>query len=355
MEFYGQATNAKEETIIGQEKEQVEIAYVSAAINKLGDDVTATDLQKELDKVAITEVTNNGDGTLNVLFNDTQHNYNVNNGKVTKVEPKELPIVTEPPMVAVEEDTKFQDATSDNKIAVIPKGFRVSSETSEQSINTGLVVIGPDDSEFVWIAVDGIFDGTNLDTNIVQLGRYEFDSEGIHFAYSGEYTEDTIENHNSEYTNSIAKNINAFIKSVSQNGGYYIARYEASINDDGQIQSKYAEAVTGITQNEASELCQNMYTKEQTTAKTDLINSYAWDTAIVFLQKYDDREDRSSPYSCKYWNNYASFSSDKICNIYNMLGNRMEFTTETSNDSTKPCSVRGSYTGTRRILSESLE
>ena len=64
----------------------MEIAYVSAAVNKLGEDVTATDLQVELDKVAITEVTDNGDGTLNVLFNDTQHNYNVDNGKVTKIE-----------------------------------------------------------------------------------------------------------------------------------------------------------------------------------------------------------------------------------------------------------------------------
>lgn len=44
MEFYGQTIRAKEETIIGQEKEQVKIAYVSAAINKLGDNVTEIDL-----------------------------------------------------------------------------------------------------------------------------------------------------------------------------------------------------------------------------------------------------------------------------------------------------------------------
>ena len=89
MEFYGQATNAKEETIIGQEKEQVEIAYVSAAVNKLGENVTAVDLQEELDKTVGTEKTDttiNADGTLNVLFNDTEHNFNVNNGEVKKVE-----------------------------------------------------------------------------------------------------------------------------------------------------------------------------------------------------------------------------------------------------------------------------
>ena len=88
-ELYGQATKAKEETVVGQEKEQVEIAYVSAAVNKLGENVTAVDLQEELDKTVGTEKTDttiNADGTLNVLFNDTEHNFNVNNGEVKKVE-----------------------------------------------------------------------------------------------------------------------------------------------------------------------------------------------------------------------------------------------------------------------------
>lgn len=88
-ELYGQATKAKEETVVGQEKEQVEIAYVSASINKLGENVTAVDLQEELDKTVGTEKTDttiNADGTLNVLFNDTEHNFNVNNGEAKKVE-----------------------------------------------------------------------------------------------------------------------------------------------------------------------------------------------------------------------------------------------------------------------------
>lgn len=81
------ATKSKDETIVSQEKEQIEIAYVSVAINKLGKDVTETDLQVELDKVAKTFVTDNGDDTLSVLFDDTKHNYNVDNGKVEKEVP----------------------------------------------------------------------------------------------------------------------------------------------------------------------------------------------------------------------------------------------------------------------------
>ena len=40
--------DAKEDTVISQEKEQVELAYISAAVKKLGDNVTSEELQEEL-------------------------------------------------------------------------------------------------------------------------------------------------------------------------------------------------------------------------------------------------------------------------------------------------------------------
>lgn len=80
---------ARSETIVADEKEKVEMAYVSAALKKLGDTVTAEELQEELDSsvgAGKTVVTTNGDGTLNVLFNATENNYNVDEGTVEKVE-----------------------------------------------------------------------------------------------------------------------------------------------------------------------------------------------------------------------------------------------------------------------------
>ena len=80
--------DARDETIVGQEKEQVELAYISAAVKKLGDDVSDQDLQTELNTsvgIGKTTVSPNDDETLNVFFSDTQHNYNVNNGNVTIV------------------------------------------------------------------------------------------------------------------------------------------------------------------------------------------------------------------------------------------------------------------------------
>ncbi len=43
------AGDARDDTVVGQEQEQVELAYISAAVNNLGGDVTAKNLKDELD------------------------------------------------------------------------------------------------------------------------------------------------------------------------------------------------------------------------------------------------------------------------------------------------------------------
>ena len=82
--------DARNSAIESDEKEKVEMAYVSAALKKLGDTVTAEELQEELDSsvgTGKTDVTTNGDDTLNVLFSNTEHNFNVDEGKVEKAKP----------------------------------------------------------------------------------------------------------------------------------------------------------------------------------------------------------------------------------------------------------------------------
>ena len=94
--------------------------------------------------------------------------------------------------------------------------------------------------------------------------------------------------------------------------------------------------------------------------ESDLINSYAWDTAILFLQEYDNRTDAvkgNSNYKEKYSiqgllssglkdtgtnaPNIADANKDKICNVYDMAENCLELTTETFSDSDCPCVGRG--------------
>ena len=94
--------------------------------------------------------------------------------------------------------------------------------------------------------------------------------------------------------------------------------------------------------------------------ESDLINSYAWDTAILFLQEYDNRTDAvkgNSNYKEKYSiqgllssglkdtgtnaPNIADANKDKICNVYDMAENCLELTTETFSDYDCPCVGRG--------------
>ena len=89
--------------------------------------------------------------------------------------------------------------------------------------------------------------------------------------------------------------------------------------------------------------------------ESDLMNSYAWDTAITFLQKFDNRENKTEttkPYSRQDSINQESLAEkgtnklstqDKICNIYDMASNTYEWTTETYSSTNNHCVKRGGY------------
>ncbi len=89
------AGNARDDTIVGQEKEQVELAYISAAVKKLGNTVDKDDLQDELDiSVGDDKTLVTGTSTLNAHFYDTNHNYSINNGTVTRIADGEVELHT---------------------------------------------------------------------------------------------------------------------------------------------------------------------------------------------------------------------------------------------------------------------
>ena len=98
---------------------------------------------------------------------------------------------------------------------------------------------------------------------------------------------------------------------------------------------------------------------------SDLINSYAWDTAIVFIQKCGT-ESNSLTYSQTAGLSLTSTSEpqttgtnilnatkkvDKQCNIFDMAGNCYEWTTETYSYSLFPSVYRGGYDFVHRYTS----
>ena len=226
-------------------------------------------------------------------------------------------------------------------------------------------------SEFVWIPVGTIH--TSSGDKTIELKRYVYKSDGTidETLSKTEPTDQLKTSSTSSYTyteglrdstttNTHAKDIEGFKTSVEENGGYYLARYEARTATERtaktdpltQITTKPDEYVYNyVTQLQAAEQSQNMYTSEY--FESDLVNSYAWDTAIVFLQECDDRADKVKPYSRQNSLNSSraekgtngTGTEDVICNVYDMASNCFEWSTETYSNADGPCVGRGGNFG----------
>ena len=292
----------------------------------------------------------------------------------------------------VDKNTKAEDAYG-NKIT-IPKGFKVvahgtvaGSATYTYSgdnipaVQDGIVIEnGTDGNQFVWVPV-GTIKNKNNTTNTITLGRYEFDSNTGALKSNTPVQVASVENCTQEVTintnykelsvfragnsatdstaqNATARNLEEFISTTLANGGYYIARFEAS-GTASKIASKYNQTVlVDITQPNAAKAAREMYGEIKENNKlvyaSDLVNSYAWDTAIIFIQTYGTGADANS-YASKNKSTLLTktgINSDKYCNIWDMSGNACEWTTEYSTYSDDsyfmPCVCRGGYYGTAR-------
>ena len=100
-----------------------------------------------------------------------------------------------------------------------------------------------------------------------------------------------------------------------------------------------------ITQLDASKVAINTYA-DSTSVKSDLMNSYAWDTAIVFIQEcghtnYANQDGQSI--NDKLTN--TGTRQDEKCKINDMASNLQEWTTEYSSRTDRitayPCTARG--------------
>ena len=294
-----------------------------------------------------------------------------------------------------------------NKI-VVPKGFKIA-EDSGINVTEGIVIEDNDiingignnrGNQYVWIPVGkGIkkADGSIVD---IILGRYTFAngtsdkaSDGTTVLAKGtpilqqsaeSYTQEVVigsyfkelatyrqgkassgldglntTSRGKQKADGTYEGIKSFIDSVKANGGYYIARYEASYGIDGKANSKisntYTDSTTApttraegmlwnhITQIDAATASRDLYT----TATTDLINSYAWDTAIVYIQNFSGDIDYSYQNSKNTTLSNTGVNKDEVCKINDMASNNLEWTTEyatfTDSYGAYPCVRRGGY------------
>ncbi len=296
----------------------------------------------------------------------------------------------------IEDVTDIQDETVQvedeygNKVT-IPKGFEVVEEEGI-TVPEGIIIQDKDGNQFVWIPVRRVYkDNTGTNYSDIQLGRYTFNTSNgtptlIQAAYTAENPEnykqligilndygfdcfeyvirenpDGIESDGADGLNAIAKNLEGFVNSVKRNYGYYIGRYEASYGSGSNAadykplskiststtfsKSKVGSLWNNVTQIEAAKISRNMYNNDSNVrVESDLVNSYAYDTAIVFIQEMG-HTNYANKCSVNVSKKNTGKTGDEVCNIHDMASNCYEWTTEYCADRTSsdalPCVYRG--------------
>ena len=150
------ANDAKTNNTIGEEKEQIGLAYNAVMADNKGSGVTAEQLQDELKKYDSEITVADEEGSFTVKF-PNGHVYTVKkDGTIDDsavggtTPPTEGTTILKPGDTATKTETDNYEDTNEEK-ATIPKDFKVSEE--DNTIDTGLVVTAPDGSEFVWVPV----------------------------------------------------------------------------------------------------------------------------------------------------------------------------------------------------------
>ena len=285
--------------------------------------------------------------------------------------------------ISTTENTDLKDSFG-NKITV-PAGFYIVTPSQDSTVTydysedgtpvvqDGIVIQNKTDgNQFVWVPI-GDIKNKDGSTTTIKLGRYSnFTMSGTtpptpaqeattssyntailidtyHFEVSSSFEGNGTVNPASYYTNTKATNLQEWISTSLANGGYYIARYEASQNATETTKAASIKGVNpwaNVTQPNAATAAKATYAVDGTNASnyySDLINSYAWDTAIIFIQAYEDSAYASANYSTRLTT--TGTNPDKVCNIHDMSGNAYEWSTETSTHSisshASPCTERG--------------
>lgn len=262
------------------------------------------------------------------------------------------------------ENTKHTDnSTGEEKTVTIPAGFAVSQVEGENTIADGLVIIDSKGNEFVWVPVSQ----KNFATEFVRKNGYYNNNPQTspEFSNLGEANADGI-NEKLIESSITQKESQEMYASIEKNEGFYIGRYEAGKDNNGntvvkegvnvynnvtwsrngQMNEESTEIAEGVdgTKDGAIELSRDFDTENNyTTVTSTLCYGVQWDRTLSWIDpEYDDfakdstgRGNYNEDENTNSWKGNASLtgaSEDyKIRNIYDLTGNMREWTMESNN------------------------
>lgn len=250
-------------------------------------------------------------------------------------------------------------------------GIVISDNKNDKNKYRNQKVVGTDllGNQYVWIPCTTDSSSSDLQYARTEWG-VEVDGDDNSRAIKDELTltdasvtysdADTANGINADVSKEIVAQIKAEKASVAKYGGYYIGRYEVGKNGDTAVvkygQTPYAE----ITWSTAYGLAKKIITNSE--ANSYLCSSYAWDTAVNFIQNNSTAKNYSTsiegfngnwkPQEVKDTSGNvikpAGISQQlntglttQFCNIFDMGGNEAEFTTELNPGTSDTVVLRG--------------
>ena len=250
-------------------------------------------------------------------------------------------------------------------------GIVISDNVNDKDKYKNKAVVGTDllGNQYVWIPCT-----TDSTSSKLQYARTEWgvevDGDDNSRAIKDELTltdasvtysnADTANGINADVSKEIVAQIKAEKASVAQYGGYYIGRYEVGRNSDTAVVKYNQTPYASITWSTAYGLAKKIITNSEATSY--LCSSYAWDTAVNFIQNNSTAKNYATSIEGfnGNWNPQAvkdpsgnvikpagtsqqlnTGLTTQFCNIFDMGGNEAEFTTELNPGSSETVVLRG--------------
>ena len=252
-------------------------------------------------------------------------------------------------------------------------GIVISDNVNDKDKYKNKAVVGTDllGNQYVWIPCT-----TDSTSSKLQYARTEWgveaDGDDNSRAIKDELTltdasvtysnADTANGINADVSKEIVAQIKAEKASVAQYGGYYIGRYEVGKNSDTAVVKYNQTPYASITWSTAYGLAKKIITNSE--VNSYLCSSYAWDTAVNFIQNNSTAKNYATSIEGfnGNWNPQAvkdpsgnvikpagtsqqlnTGLTTQFCNIFDMGGNEAEFTTELNPGTSETVVLRGGF------------
>lgn len=253
-------------------------------------------------------------------------------------------------------------------------GIVISDNKNDKNKYRNQKVVGTDllGNQYVWIPCTTDSSSSDLQYARTEWG-VEVDGADNSRAIKDELTltdssvtysdADTANGINADVSKEIVAQIKAEKTSVAKYGGYYIGRYEVGKNGDTAVVKYNQTPYASITWSTAYGLAKQIITNSEATSY--LCSSYAWDTAVNFIQNNSTAKNYATSIEGfnGNWNpqevkdpsgnvikpagtsqQLNTGLTTQFCNIFDMGGNEAEFTTELNPGTSETVVLRGGYT-----------